>query len=94
MRDATLAINKVTLAMRVALFSISWASVVHSMVTAAARLSRYPLSQVKVSGEIVVSSAAVTVLAIPPYKTVQIERRHRHFGGKEIDKNVIFCGPF
>ena len=40
-RAATLAVSEVTLAVRVALFSMSWLSVVFSVVAAAARLSRY-----------------------------------------------------
>ena len=38
---ARLAVSEVTLAVRVALFSMSWLSVVFSVVAAAARLSRY-----------------------------------------------------
>ncbi len=65
-RAATLAVKDVTLAVSVALFSISCKSVVCYVVVAAVRLSRYLSKRVKVSGEIVKSSAGVTALTDPP----------------------------
>ncbi len=59
-REATLVVRVAMLAVSVALVSMSCAKVDRSVVAAAARLSRYPSSRVKVSGEIVASSPPKT----------------------------------
>ena len=66
-RAVTLAVRAVTLAVRAALFSMSCASVVFSVVAAAARLSRYPSSFAKVSGVMGISFDAMAVCADPWY---------------------------
>lgn len=64
-REATLAVSIVTLAVSVALFLMSYWSVVHSVVAAAARLSRYPSRHVKVFSGRAESSTGVTAWAWP-----------------------------
>ena len=66
-RAATLAVRAATLAEREALFSMSWASVVFSVVAAAARLSRYPSSRSKVSGVMGMSLVVAAMWAEPWY---------------------------
>ena len=69
-REATLAVSDVTVAVIVALFSISCESVVCLVVAMAARLSKYPSRHVNMSAEIVASLPNVTVLAVPMYAFV------------------------
>ncbi len=64
-RAATLAVREATLVVRVLLFLMSCMRVVHLVVAAATRLSRYPSNRAKVSGGSGSSSAAVTTLAAP-----------------------------
>ncbi len=63
--EATLAVRVAILVVSFALFLMSCASVVRSLVTAAARLSRYPSSRADVSGAIVGSLSPVTAFANP-----------------------------
>ncbi len=65
MRDATLAVRVVMLDVSMALFSMSWARMVFSIVAATASLSRYPLSFANVASEIVASSPVITTFATP-----------------------------
>ncbi len=61
-----LAVRAATFAVRVALFSTNWVSVVFSVVAAAAKLSRYPSRRAKVLSGMGDSSMVVTALAVPP----------------------------
>lgn len=61
---AKLAVREVTFAMSVALFLISVARVVCSVVAAAARLSRYPSRRTKVSCGMVSSSPPIAAFAV------------------------------
>ncbi len=64
-REAMLAVSDVTLAVRVLLFLINYARVVHSVMATTARLSKYPSRHVNELGKIVALSKGVTTLAVP-----------------------------
>ena len=66
MREATLAVRNLTLVVKVALLLIYRMGIVHSIIAAATRLTKYPLRQVNVSGEIGALLKAVTAFATLP----------------------------
>jgi hypothetical protein len=70
MSTVRLAVRAMTLAVRDALFLISWFSIVFSVVATNARFSRYLSRQAKVSAEIVDLSLIVTAFAVPPNDNV------------------------
>ncbi len=69
-RVAKLAVREVTLAVSVALFSMSCARVVCLVVAAVARLSRYPSRRAKVSGGMCSFSPPMAAFAAPTWSPV------------------------